>query len=188
MKKGEYFLKLALSRKTTYEFSDKKISDDNLKKILEVARWAPSCSNTQPWHFIIIKDKEKIKRLMMSANYGDFHTDPQLIIALVLMKEKCTGEGFSCFRGKDSGIYDSYMSIGMVGLNMTLEATDLGINSCLITPTQVTAKLILKVKKEDIVPLIIGFGYQSKMAFQKKRERTKLSDIISYEYFGGQDD
>ena len=77
---------------------------------------------------------------MMTANYGDFHTDPPLIIALILLEEKCLREGYSCFRGKDSSVYDSYMGIGMVGLTMILEAKDLAIDSCILSPTQEIVK------------------------------------------------
>ena len=153
--------------------------------ILEAGRWAPSCTNTQPWHFVIVKDKKRIKELIMTANYGDFHTNPALIIALLLLKDKCPGESYSCFRGKYPCVYDSYMSVGMAGLNMTLEARDLGIDSCILTPTPELVKKILKVKTGDAVPLLVGFGYQDKKAFQKKRERDKLSESISYELFGG---
>ena len=182
---SNYFLKLTKSRKTTYEFTNKKVKESHLNKILEAGRWAPSCGNTQPWHFIIVKNKGRIKQLMITANYGDFHAQPILIIALVLLRDKCPGDGFSCFRGKDSGVYDSFMSVGMAGLTMVLEAQDQNINSCIITPSQAEAKKILKIKKEDSVPLFLGFGYQSKNAFQKKRERNPLKSITSYEYFWG---
>ena len=70
------FFKLVKSRKTTYEFTDKKIKDADIKKILEAARWAPSCSNVQPWHFIVVKDKKRISDLMKLAFYGAFHSPP----------------------------------------------------------------------------------------------------------------
>lgn len=181
----DYFLNLVKQRKTTYEFTSDPLNEIDINKILEAGRWAPSCTNTQPWHFIIIKNKTKIKELVMTANYGDFHTDPTIIIALILLKEKCFGNDYACFRGEDSGTYDSFISVGMAGLNMVLEATELGINSCILTPIQETVKKILKIEKQDAVPLIIGFGYQEKKAFQKKREREELSKITSYEYFGG---
>ena len=185
MANNNYFLKLAKARKTTYEFSNKKVNDSDLNDILEAGRWAPSCTNVQPWHFIIVKNKGRIKQLMMTANYGDFHADPVLIIVLVLLTDKCPGDGFSCFRGKDSGVYDSFMSVGMAGLNMVLEAQDKNINSCIITPNQEEVKKLLKIKKEDYVPLLLGFGYQSKKAFQKKRIRQELSEITSYNHFRG---
>jgi len=183
--RGDYFLKLTKARKTTYEFSNRMVNDEDIKKILEAGRWAPSCTNTQPWHFIIVKDKEKISRLIKTANYGDFHTEPNRIIALILLEDRCPGKGHLCVRGKDSGVHDSYMGLGMAGLNMTLEAKDLGIDSCILTPEQIMVKKILKIRESDAVPLLIGLGYQDKKAFQKKRERRELSEIISYEYFGG---
>lgn len=185
---NNYFLNLVKERKTTYEFNTKPVDIISINKILEAGRWAPSCNNTQPWHFVVIKDKATIKKLMMTATYGDFHIDPPLMIALILLKDQCPGEGYSCFRGKVSNTNESFICVGMAGLNMVLEATDLKIDSCILTPTEETVKKILKVKDKDAVPLIIGLGYQKEKTFQKKRERKKLSEITSYEYFGGRNE
>ena len=121
----------------------------------------------------------------MTVNYGDFHTDPALIVALVLMRRGPGVDNFSCWKGKDSGTYDSYMSLGMAGLNMALEARELGIDSCLLTPDQEVVGKILRIGKAYPVPLLVGFGYQSKKAFQKRRVRNELSMITSYGFFGG---
>lgn len=184
LKAYDYFLDLARSRRTTYEFDHRSVKDPDLRRILEAGRWAPSCNNSQPWHFVVVRDKGSIKRLMMTVNYGDFHTDPSVIVALVLI---CGvgGKNHSCWRGKDSGTHDSYISVGMAGLNMALEARELGIDSCLLTPSQETARKLLKVGKADFVPLLVGLGYQCREAFQKRRVRNELSGIISYEFFGG---
>ncbi len=179
--KGD-FLSLAKSRKTTYEFDRRQIPNSALTKILEAGRWAPSCVNIQPWHFIVVKNKKRIKQMMMTTNYGDFHTDPPVIVALVLLRKRCLGRDFLCFKGNGS-VHDSFMCIGMSALNMALEACYLAINSCLITPSPNEIKSILKVNQEDEVPLMVGFGYQKKGAFQKERERDKLKSIISYEVF-----
>src|SRR3989338_6998425 len=112
------FLELARKRKTTYEFDNRNLSTGNITKILEAGRWAPSCTNSQPWNFILVKDKAIIDKPVGTANYGDFHSNPSFIIAIALREHKCSGEGVSCFRGKDSGVYDSYMSCGMAALQM----------------------------------------------------------------------
>ena len=52
------FLELAKKRKTTFEFSNKQVSGKDILKLLEVARWVPSCTNSQPWHFIVIKNEK----------------------------------------------------------------------------------------------------------------------------------
>jgi nitroreductase len=40
-----------------------KVSDRQLETILEAARWAPSGANTQPWEFIVTRDRKKMKRV-----------------------------------------------------------------------------------------------------------------------------
>src|SRR3989442_11777992 len=49
------------------------ISDDYVEKILEVARWAMSGANSQPWEFIVVRDPE-IKRQLRDA-YSEHNTD-----------------------------------------------------------------------------------------------------------------
>ncbi len=43
-------------RQSIRKYLDKPIADDVIQKIIESARIAPSGSNTQPLHFIIVKD------------------------------------------------------------------------------------------------------------------------------------
>ena len=38
-----------------------KVTDGQLQQILEAARWAPSGANTQPWEFVVTRDREKMK-------------------------------------------------------------------------------------------------------------------------------
>jgi len=178
------FLALAKARVSTYEFNKELVTEKDVLKILEAGRWAPSCSNLQPWHFIVVKNHKRIKELMMCANYGDFHTDPPLLIALVLLQRCCPTPNFSCFP-VDLKVNDAFMCLGMAALSMAFEAQDLGVDSCFLTPLQAEAKKILRVSGEDTVPLILGLGHSRQGAFQKPRARKELSEIISYEHFRG---
>jgi nitroreductase len=57
-------LELVKNRRTIRRFKPDPIPDEHIEKILEVARWAPSGFNMQPWEFIVIKDP-KIKTDML---------------------------------------------------------------------------------------------------------------------------
>jgi nitroreductase len=60
-------MELVKNRRTIRRFKPDPIPDDYIKKIIEVARWAPSGFNMQPWEFVVIKDpaiKNKIVQLM----------------------------------------------------------------------------------------------------------------------------
>jgi len=40
-----------------------KVTDEQLERILDAARWAPSGANSQPWEFIVTRDKKKMKKV-----------------------------------------------------------------------------------------------------------------------------
>ena len=183
-KKYSNFLELTKSRKTTYEFSDKKVKEADLKKILEAARWAPSCSNAQPWNFVVIKDKERIAKIIEMSPFGAFHTPPPLIIAIVLNFDCWEESKHRCVKNGKLGTVDALLSVSMTALSMVLEAQDLGINTAFISPENDSISKLLKVRKNDSVPLAVSFGYEEKGAFQKKRERKEVKEIVFREYFG----
>src|SRR6478672_8576398 len=45
------------------EFSDQPITDDELRAILDVARWTGSGNNSQPWRFVVLRDRDRILEL-----------------------------------------------------------------------------------------------------------------------------
>ena len=49
--------------KTTQFFTDEKVADEDIEKILSAGVNAPSAMNTQPWHFTAVTDEETQKKL-----------------------------------------------------------------------------------------------------------------------------
>ena len=72
------------TRRTIRDFTDAPVSDAVLHKILQAARWAPSSSNTQPWHFIVVRDPDTIKQLGEICTQGTFIGKSQVAIAIVM--------------------------------------------------------------------------------------------------------
>ena len=52
----ETLLSLVKTRRSCRRFKPDPIPDESVNKILEVARWAPSGANSQPWEFVVVKD------------------------------------------------------------------------------------------------------------------------------------
>ena len=50
-------------RKSIRRFKQAPVPDEDLNKILDAGRWAPSANNTQPWSFIVIKDRAMLKAM-----------------------------------------------------------------------------------------------------------------------------
>ena len=57
------FLELAKHRKSVRNFLDTPVEKEKIMMCLEAARVAPSASNSQPWKFIIVDNKETKNRL-----------------------------------------------------------------------------------------------------------------------------
>jgi nitroreductase len=48
-------------RKSIRRFKQAPMPDEDIRKILGAGRWAPSANNSQPWSFIVIKDRSVLK-------------------------------------------------------------------------------------------------------------------------------
>ncbi len=61
--KTDQLLNIIRTRRSVRVYKGGKVSDRQLGNILEAARWAPSGANTQPWEFIVTRDRKKMKRV-----------------------------------------------------------------------------------------------------------------------------
>ena len=52
------------SRRSIRRFLSTPIEHEDLLRILDAARMAPSGGNLQPWHFIVVENREIINRLL----------------------------------------------------------------------------------------------------------------------------
>jgi len=57
------FLELVKKRRSIRRLKPDPVPDEYLDKILEAARWAMSGCNSQPWEFIVIRDKETLSKM-----------------------------------------------------------------------------------------------------------------------------
>lgn len=51
------------NRHSVRKFTEEQVPLDDVRKIIEAATYAPSGKNTQNWHFVVLRDKEKIMRI-----------------------------------------------------------------------------------------------------------------------------
>jgi nitroreductase len=54
-------------RKSIRRFKQVPVPDEDITKILDAGRWAPSANNTQPWSFIVIKDRELLGNMAVAV-------------------------------------------------------------------------------------------------------------------------
>ncbi len=165
------------SRRTTCEFTAQAPRKEEIEKILEAGRWAPSVLNLQPWNFVVVRDGLAIQQLKGMAVYGRFHSRPPIVVAIVLEKD-CIGP--PSVKDDKMRLHDAYMSVSMPALCMALAAAELGIDSCLLTPDEDTAKLALRLKENEEVPIVIGLGHKVSGLPHAPPSRKSLKEIVRY--------
>ncbi len=56
-------LEFIYKRHSVRKFKNKEVPNEDIKKIIKAATYAPSGKNVQNWHFVIVKNKEKIQQM-----------------------------------------------------------------------------------------------------------------------------
>ena len=59
----ETLLEIVKNTRSIRRFKPDPIPDENIDKIIEIARWAPSGFNQQPWEYVIVKNPELRKKI-----------------------------------------------------------------------------------------------------------------------------
>lgn len=162
------------NRYSVRAYKDTKIEKELLFEILEAGRLAPSAVNFQPWHFIVVQNKEVLTQLYKCYDRSWFRTAPVIIVA-------CADHSQSWKRasdGKDSADIDLAIAID----HITLKATELGIGTCWVCNFNVTCCSNLLQLPANIEPVaLLPFGYPNSKRPDKKRK--PIDEIVHFDRF-----
>ncbi len=92
---------------------DKKVSDEDLKALLEASRYAPSCFNEQPWMYIVAnggEDHARIVSVLNPSNQEWASKAPALLMVLARQKLAQTGKD-NRWHMFDAGTSWGYLSL-----------------------------------------------------------------------------
>lgn len=113
------------SRRSVRKYERKDVPNELLAQIITAGTLAPSAGNIQEWEFMIIRDREK-KRKLSKAALMQSHVENAPVIILVLANEEKIGSKYK-ERGKQ--VYALQDTAACIQ-NMLLIAHDLGLGAC----------------------------------------------------------
>jgi len=88
------FIESMLSRRSIRKFSTEPVSEELMLNILEAGRLSPTATNTQPWHFIVARDR-KAKEACTFAGFNRFAVDASFVVVGVYKKSEAVMERYS---------------------------------------------------------------------------------------------
>ena len=150
--------------------------DDVVTQLLELGRWTGSSKNTQPWHFVVVRDKATLKTLSAMRPNINWAADAPVGIAIVL---------------DESGVSNAYDE-GRLTERLLTGATMLGYGGGVAwfgeEEHQAKAKKTLGIPAEKTARQMIMIGKpktkDDPRPYGPKRGRRALSEVVSYERFG----
>lgn len=171
------FYDLCKKRYSERKFSDIKVENEKIERILEVGRIAPSAHNYQPWRFYVLKSKEALDKLK-SVTKMSFNA-PLVILVGYDIDEAWKSEKDTYYKNYNAG--ESSCSIAMT--MMMMQATDMGLKSCWIRDYN-TQDLIDIFYIEENIKLVgfldIGYGSEDSKPSLEHNNRRELKEIVKY--------
>ncbi|MBA7672553.1 putative NAD(P)H nitroreductase [subsurface metagenome] len=175
-------LDLIKHRKSVRDFLDTPVERDKIMMCLEVARLAPSASNSQPWRFIVVDDKELKDRLCDAAFGGlyfinSFCKAAPVMVVVISEKSKFLTRIGGMFRGTKYYLID----IGAACEHFVLEAEDLGLGTCWIGWfNEGGVKSVLNIPQNKKIDILIALGYYDREKLGPEHGREPMDKIASF--------
>lgn len=76
------------NRRSIRKFKDKPVEDEKIDKLLRAAMQAPSAVNQQPWEFIVVREKNTLKKLSEISPYSKMVADAPLAVVVLGNEER----------------------------------------------------------------------------------------------------
>jgi nitroreductase len=209
---AESTLKAILDRRSIREFTPEPVSDEDLDKILETGRQAPSGENAQPWRFIIVKD-EAMRRKMGAIAGGGSGRRFTAEFVTKKMQERFSGlqdeeKRKAAFEKLTSGQVSAFMADAPVNIvvcgkkdvwdmpydtsaaieNMLLMITALGLGACWVIAPCIDIRDEERIKELLGIPegfkavSILSVGHPTRP--HKPRPRLPIKDLVFREAWG----
>ena len=167
-------------RRSIRKYLDRPVDESVVTEILRSASLAPSGSNTQPWHFIVVDDNElKQSIAKVSHNQQWMLTAPLFIVCVADIRVRIK-EDNALFLDEESTQFELKQIIRDTAIaidHLLLEATDRGVGTCWVAWfKQNELRPLLGIPDDKFVVGVITLGYAAEAP--KPRPRKPLHEIV----------
>lgn len=176
------FQELIEQRQSVRKYQDKPVEREKIEKIIEAVHLAPSACNSQPWKIIIVDDtklKNEVAQATFSKtiSFNKFAIQAPVIAVLVIEKAKLIAQIGGSIKNQEYPMYD----IGIAAAHFCLQATELGLGTCMIGWfDEKKIQQLLKIPEKRKVGLVITLGYPPDNYKLRKKIRKPVEEICGF--------
>lgn len=176
------FNQLIQARQSVRKYAPKPVEPEKILQCLEAARLAPSASNSQPWKFIVV-DQEPVRTEVAKATFSDiqlinkYTLQAPVMVVIVMEKAKLITRLAMIVKKKEWPLLD----IGITAEHFCLQATELGLGTCMIGWFEEDKiKKLLQIPSDKSIGLVISLGYAVEGYPQRTKIRKSLEEVVRY--------
>lgn len=164
------FSELIKNRRSIRKFTDELLTPDQVELLLKAALMAPSSKRKNPWQFVVIEDKETLKKLARCKEHGAAFLE-ECALAIIVLADGLLSDIWV----EDAAIASIYIQ---------LQAEDMGLGSCW---TQIRNRLTPDEKDADeYIRRMLDIPYQiqvlSVIAIGHKGQEKKPFDETNLQW------
>jgi nitroreductase len=149
-------------------YTDRPIDPEVVTRIVQAGRLTGSSRNRQEWDFVVVQDKETLRRLGTLATSGSYIAGAALAIAVVVPNATF-----------------GYIDGARAAQDMMLVAWGEGIGSNWVgNMDKPEVKALLDVPADKMVLAVMPFGYPDKKIGAGKKQRKPLGEVAHAEKYG----
>lgn len=156
------------ARRSVRRFHEERIAPADIECLIEAAIWAPSGGNAQSWRFVVVQDKDRIRRLRMVS--PGMPGPPPCVIAVcqdVDLAERL-GARLGC---EKLTLFDS----AMAAQNLLLAAHAVGLGTCVVASFHAGGvKDVLRLPDSIEPILLVAVGRSSEEPTPPNRRREGI--------------
>ncbi len=171
------------------EFIDKPIEDELLMKLIDTARRSPTSSNMQAYSFVVVRDKQRLKRIAALAGNQKWIETASAFIAIcadTYRLQKATEiHGKTLARNFENFLVAS-VDAALVGMSLSLAAESIGLGTTMVggirnKPIEVAR--FLELPEGVYVVFGLGIGWPDWQRVKPKKPRLPRETVIHQETY-----
>jgi nitroreductase len=150
------------------QYQDKPVPEELIRRIVEAGRLTASSRNLQPWHFIVVQNRDTLRQIGSLAPTGPYVAQAPLAIVVAVERTRFA-------------VSDASRAIQ----SMLLTAWDDGVGSNWVGfggPEEV--KPVLDIPSDLDVLAILPFGYPAESVGRGRKQRKPLGEVAYRERYG----
>ncbi len=149
-------------------YEDRPVPAETIRRIVEAGRLTGSSMNLQPWHFVVVEQRETLVRLGALAQSGRYTADAAFAIIVATEPSRfAVSDGSRAIQSMMLAAWAEGVGSNWVGFQGMDEA-----------------KALLGIPAEMDVLAIVPFGYPTQALGQGIKNRKTLAEVGHRERFG----